>query len=178
LTEGLHDDIISISKYLIWRYLMPTHYKGDPKTVLALDTIIKFTRASSALEHRLLQHNALGQLTLTQFGVLETLYHLGPLCQGEISAKLLKSTGNVTLVLDNLEKVGLIVRTRDTQDRRKVILSLTSKGEDLISQVFPLQAEVIAQELSVLEPDEQRQLGQLCKKLGKGLEEPPSSNPE
>ena len=151
---------------------MPTHFHGDSKTGLALDTIIKFTRASSALEHRLLSHNVLGELTLSQFGVLETLYHLGPLCQGEISAKLLKSTGNVTLVLDNLEKAGLIVRTRDMQDRRKVNLSLTPQGEDLIARVFPLQAEIITQELSVLEPDEQRQLGQLCKKLGKGLEEP------
>ena len=147
---------------------MPTHFQGDPRTILALDTIIKFTRASSALEHRLLSHNALGDLTLSQFGVLETLHHLGPLCQGEISAKLLKSTGNVTLVLDNLEKAGLIARTRDTQDRRKVFLSLTPQGEALITRIFPLQAEVIAQELSVLEPEEQRQLGQLCKKLGKG----------
>ena len=156
---------------------MPTHFEGDPKTVLALDTIIKFNRASSALERRLLRHNALGELTLTQFGVLETLYHLGPLCQGEISAKLIKSTGNVTLVLDNLEKAGLIVRMRDVQDRRKVNLTLTPKGEDLIARVFPIQAEVITQELSVLEPEEQRQLGQLCKKLGKGLEQPPSSDP-
>ncbi len=156
---------------------MPTHFQGDPRTILALDTIIKFTRASSALEHRLLSHNALGDLTLSQFGVLETLHHLGPLCQGEISAKLLKSTGNVTLVLDNLEKAGLIARTRDTQDRRKVFLSLTPQGEALITRIFPLQAEVIAQELSVLEPEEQRQLGQLCKKLGKGLTEPSPSDP-
>jgi MarR family 2-MHQ and catechol resistance regulon transcriptional repressor len=157
---------------------MPTHFDGDARTTLALDTIIKFTRASSALERRLVRHNALGELTLSQFGVLDILYHLGPQCQGAISAKLLKSTGNVTLVLDNLEKAGLIVRTRDAQDRRKVNLSLTPRGEAVIARVFPLQAEIIAQELGVLDPDEQRQLGQLCRKLGKGLEEPPSSDPE
>jgi len=145
---------------------MPTHFKGEPNVVLALDTFIKFTRASSALENRLLRHNTLGDITLSQFGVLETLYHLGPMCQGEISTKLLKSSGNVTLVLDNLEKRNLVKRTRDTTDRRMVILSLTPEGEALIAHLFPLQAQVIAEEFSALSPEEQRQLGMLCKKLG------------
>jgi len=147
---------------------MPTHFQGDSKTVLALDTFIKFTRAASALENRLVHHNVLGEITMTQFGVLETLYHLGPLCQGAISNKLLKSSGNITLVLDNLERRGLVQRTRDTADRRMVILSLTPKGEELIAHLFPLQAAVIAEEFSALAPEEQEQLGRLCKKLGKG----------
>ena len=147
---------------------MPTHFQGDPKTVLALDTFIKFTRAASALENRLVHRNVLGELTMSQFGVLETLYHLGPLSQGAISTKLLKSSGNITLVLDNLERHGLVQRTRDVGDRRIVTLSLTPKGEELIARIFPLQAAVIAEEFSALEPEEQEQLGRLCKKLGKG----------
>ena len=99
---------------------MPTHYRGDPRTVLALDTFIKFTRAANALENRLAHHAQLNDLTMSQFGVLETLYHLGPLCQGEISTKLLRSSGNITLVLDNLEKHGLVERKRETTDRRSV----------------------------------------------------------
>ncbi len=155
---------------------MPTHFKGDPKTVLALDTFIKFTRAASALENRLAHHNVLGDLTMTQFGVLETLYHLGPLCQGAISSKLLKSTGNITLVLDNLERHGLVRRERDAQDRRMVNLSLTPKGEELIARIFPLQAAIIAEELAVLEPAEQELLGRLCKKLGLGKQADPAVN--
>jgi MarR family 2-MHQ and catechol resistance regulon transcriptional repressor len=147
---------------------MPTHFQGDPKTVLALDTFIKFTRAASALENRLVHRNVLGELTMSQFGVLETLYHLGPLSQGAISAKLLKSSGNITLVLDNLERHGLVQRTRDAGDRRIVTLSLTPTGAELIARIFPLQAAVIAEEFSALEPEEQEQLGRLCKKLGKG----------
>lgn len=157
---------------------MPTHYQGNPTTALALDTFTKFTRASSALDNRLARSNVLGELTLSQFGVLEILHHLGPQCQGVISAKLLKSTGNVTLVLDNLEKAGLIVRIRDTQDRRKVILSLTPTGEELIARVFPLQAEAITREMSILSVEEQRLLGELCKKLGKGLIASSSSEPD
>jgi len=70
---------------------MPTHFKGNPEQVLALDTYIKFTRATEALERRMIRCNHFGDLTLSQFGVLETLHHLGPLSQSEICGKLLKS---------------------------------------------------------------------------------------
>ena len=79
---------------------MPTHYQGSPESRLALDTFIKLTRAVNAFENRLYAHDVIEGLTPSQFGVLETLYHLGPLCQGEVSSKLLKSSGNITLVVD------------------------------------------------------------------------------
>ena len=148
---------------------MPTHYKGDPKSVLALDTYIKFTRAANAFESRLFQTRVLEDLSPSQFGVLETLYHLGPLCQGEISAKLLKSTGNVTLVLDNLEKRGLVKRVRETQDRRMVKIFLTPDGEVLIQHIFPHMVEAITTELNILTAEEQAQLGSLCRKLGRKI---------
>ena len=153
---------------------MPTHYKGDPKSVLALDTFIKFTRAANAFESRLYQSTVLEDLSPSQFGVLETLLHLGPLCQGELSAKLLKSTGNITLVLDNLEKRGLVKRVRQTEDRRMVKIVLTPEGEVLIQRVFPKMVKAITCDLAVLTAEEQAQLGYLCRKLGKKL----SSQPE
>ena len=152
---------------------MPTHYKGDPKSILALDTYIKFTRAANAFESRLFQTGILEDLTPSQFGVLETLYHLGPLCQGEVSAKLLKSTGNITLVLDNLEKRGLVRRVREIEDRRMVKIFLTPEGEVLIRRVFPLMVEAITQEFGMLTAEEQAQLGILCRKLGKKLVDQP-----
>ncbi len=154
---------------------MPTHYKGDPKSVLALDTFIKFTRAANAFESRLYQSTILEDLSPSQFGVLETLYHLGSLCQGELSAKLLKSTGNITLVLDNLEKRGLVKRVRQTEDRRMVKIVLTSEGEVLIQRVFPQMAEAITCDLAILTAEEQAQLGYLCRKLGKKLSVKPET---
>jgi MarR family transcriptional regulator, 2-MHQ and catechol-resistance regulon repressor len=154
---------------------MPTHYKGTPEEELALDTMIKFTRANSAFETRMLSHASLGDLTLSQFGVLEILYHLGPVCQGTLSQKLLKSSGNITLVLDNLEKHGLVRRIRSLEDRRMVMLELTAKGGSLIAEIFPRHVEVIVEEMSVLTPDEQRLLGELSKKLGIGRGLPAAS---
>jgi|WetSurMetagenome_2_1015567.scaffolds.fasta_scaffold502625_1 MarR family transcriptional regulator, 2-MHQ and catechol-resistance regulon repressor len=147
---------------------MPTHYEGDPKTVQALDTFIKFTRASSSLENRLFQRqDMLEDLTQSQFGVLETLYHLGSQCQGSISSKTLSSTGNMTLVVDNLEKRGLVRRSRDQADRRTVMVHLTEEGKTVIERVFPKVAAIIEEEFRVLTPEEQVTLGTLCKKLGK-----------
>jgi MarR family 2-MHQ and catechol resistance regulon transcriptional repressor len=146
---------------------MPTHYKGSPKEVLALNTFIKLTRATDSVMARMFRRGTLEGITPTQFGVLETLHHLGPLCQGEISAKLLRSGGNITLVIDNLEKLGYVRRERDPEDRRLVRVSLTKEGEAFISRIFPAHAKVITEEMNTLSADEQKQLGVLCKKLGK-----------
>jgi len=146
---------------------MPTHFRGTPQQVLALDTFIKLTRATNSLMSRLAAYETLGDLTQSQFGVLETLLHLGPLSQTEICGKLLKSGGNVTLVIDNLEKRGWVHRDPDPEDRRITIVSLTPAGEALIRKVFPIHLQAIVDELSVLLPEEQKLLAQLCKKLGK-----------
>jgi len=146
---------------------MPTHYQGSAREVRALNAFIKLTRASDSLLSRLFRRGVVDPLTPTQFGVLETLYHLGPLCQGELSGKLLRSGGNITLVIDNLEKQELVRRERDKEDRRLVRVSLTPKGQALIQEIFPKQAAAIAEEMQALTPEEQDQLGALCKKLGK-----------
>jgi MarR family transcriptional regulator, 2-MHQ and catechol-resistance regulon repressor len=148
---------------------MPTHFKGSPQETLALNTFIKLTRSVESLTSRLSQRGTLGELTESQFGVLETLYHLGSMCQNQIAAKILKSSGNLTMVIDNLEKHGLVRRTRDLEDRRKVQVSLTDDGRQLIGHVFPGQVAAITEEMSALTPQEQETLGSLCRKLGQGI---------
>jgi MarR family 2-MHQ and catechol resistance regulon transcriptional repressor len=146
---------------------MPTHYKGTAQEILALDTFIKLTRATNSLMTRLAAHETLGDLTQSQFGVLESLLHLGPLSQTEIGSKQLKSGGNITMVVDNLEKHGLVRREVHPEDRRVTIVHLTPAGEELIRDIFPRHVLAIQEELGALTPEEQKALGSLCKKLGK-----------
>jgi MarR family 2-MHQ and catechol resistance regulon transcriptional repressor len=150
---------------------MPTHYSGSPQETLALNTFIKLTRSVNSLTSRLSQRGAQGDLTESQFGVLETLYHLGSMCQNQLASKILKSSGNLTMVIDNLEKRDLVRRVRDLEDRRKIQVQLTYEGRRLIMQVLPLQVSAITDELSVLSPQEQEMLGSLCRKLGQGKQE-------
>ena len=146
---------------------MPTHYKGTPQEKRTLDAFIKLTRATDSLVARLAQRKTWGNLTASQFGVLETLYHLGPMRPGEICAKQLKSGGNITFVVDNLQKRGLVQRDRDKNDRRVVVVSLTEAGQKAIEELLPKHVADLVEELSVLTPEEQETLGRLCRILGK-----------
>lgn len=145
---------------------MGTKYQGTPDEIRALNTYIKLTRAVNALEGRLNARACRGDLTISQFGVLEALYHLGRLSQREIGSKLLKSSGNITVVIDNLEKRGLVERERGVEDRRQVFVSLTPEGKDLIERVLPGHVAAIVAEMSVLTPEEQETLADLSKKVG------------
>lgn len=152
---------------------MATKYRGSPEERLALDSFIKLSRASESFDTRVLRHGTLENLTLTQFAVLEALLHLGALSQRDIGAKLLKSGGNITLVIDNLEKHGYVTRRRCETDRRLTFVELTPAGRTLIERVFPRHLAAIVHEMSVLSPDEQRTLGALLRKLGRGHADEP-----
>lgn len=145
---------------------MGTRYKGTDEEILALDAFIKLTRASDSVLARIMQVPTANNLTVSQFGTLEALYHVGPLCLGDIAQKILKSSGNVTTVIDNLQKRGLVRRERDTEDRRQIIVHLTEEGRELISTIFPEHVENVTLEMSILTADELEQLSRLCKILG------------
>lgn len=132
----------------------------------ALDAYTKLMRAAESVTARTSRAMAAAELTISQFGVLEALYHKGPLCQRDIATKILKSSGNITMVIDNLEKRGLVRRERDLQDRRYFTIHLTDAGNSLISEVFPNVLAAIKEEMSVLQQEEQEELGRLCRILG------------
>lgn len=133
----------------------------------ALATYVKLVRASDSVSSCAHGHLAAHNLTVSQFGVLEALLHKGPMCQKELADKLLKSGGNMTTVIDNLEKRRLVRRQRGSEDRRYIAVHLTDTGEELITRIFPDHAKGIAELLSVLTDAEQEQLAALCRKLGR-----------
>lgn len=145
---------------------MGTHYRGATNELRALDAYIKLLRAAESVVARAHRRTAC-DLTVSQFGVLESLLHLGPMHQRKIGSKLLKSGGNVTMVIDNLERRGLVERRRDQKDRRFVSVHLTPAGRKLISEVFPRHVGSVVEEMSPLDSKEQEALARLCRKLGR-----------
>jgi MarR family 2-MHQ and catechol resistance regulon transcriptional repressor len=135
-----------------------------------LDTFIKLSRCHDSVIACLAERNTIGDLTFSQFAVLEALYHLGHLTQGEISNKILKSTSNITTVIDNLERNGLVRRERNDKDRRVIHVHLTEAGTNKVEAVFPDHIAALVEIFSILSAREQQTLGALCKKLGKGKE--------
>ncbi len=146
---------------------MPTHYVGNPTEVRALDTWIKLNCSVESLVTRINQSNTMGGLTPTQFSVVEALFHLGPLPQCQLAARVFKSSGNMTLVIDNLEKLGLVSRQPDPNDRRVSVVALTSLGKQTVSMIFPQHAAEVTKLFEVLTAEEQRTLGEILRKLGK-----------
>jgi MarR family 2-MHQ and catechol resistance regulon transcriptional repressor len=149
---------------------MPTHFQGDAETVRALSAFINLVRATDSTIAKTTAHlEGLG-VTPGQFAVLEALLHLGPMCQHTLGEKLLRSGGNMTLVVDNLERHGWVRRERQ-QDRRMIQIHLTPKGRRLITRVFPEHAKMVAKVMSKLSAAEQEQLRKIARKLGRGADE-------
>lgn len=145
---------------------MGTKYEGTAAESRALDTYIKLRRAVNAVNRPESEQMRVAGLTESQFGVLEALLHLGPLCQRELASKVLKSAGNMTTVVDNLQRRGLVERKREADDRRVVTVSLTGRGEAVIRDAFPRVVTALVGAFSVLTAGEQKQLAALCRRLG------------
>ena len=145
---------------------MSTHYQGSDQEKLILDTWIKFNRAKLTLDQCLRRNiEGLG-LTLTQFGVMEILEHLGPLPMKTIGEKILMTSSNLVIVVDNLEKLGFVKREKNPDDRRSVLIHLTPAGKTRIKPVFQDHLQQLQALFQVLSESELQTLGSLCKTIG------------
>lgn len=107
-----------------------------------------------------------GSISHAQFTVLEALKRYGPMYQRDIARQILRTSASVNVVVDGLEKRGLVARVRSREDKRFVQVSLTKEGEDFIDAVLPLYMQRVREEFAVLTEAEQQELGRLCRKLG------------
>lgn len=147
---------------------MPSHHRGSARETLALTTYIQLVRAAESVSRRLLPGIAARTLTESQFGVLEALYHLGPMHQCDLAERILKTSGNMTVVIRNLERRALVRRSPGAGDRRFRLVQLTPSGTRLVRRAFPAHAAAVASEMAVLSQAEQRMLGRLCRRVGLG----------
>lgn len=145
---------------------MGTYYKGTAKEKLALNTFIKLIRSGNTLSSGINLILAKNSLTESQYNLLDALYHLGCLTQKELGKKLLKSGGNITMVIDNLEKQGLVERISGEKDRRTYTVHLTVKGKNKIKSVLPGIVKFIKNEMNILTENEQLEVQRLCKIIG------------
>jgi MarR family 2-MHQ and catechol resistance regulon transcriptional repressor len=144
------------------------NFKGSASEERALSAYVKLARAANtAMAYARVGLEEAG-LSLGQFAVLEALYHLGPLNLGDLARRVLTSSGNLTLVVDNLEKHGLVKRRQQGRDKRFVRATITRGGRRLIARIFPEHVRRITEVMGRLSPAEQEQLGALCRKLGTG----------
>lgn len=137
----------------------------------SLDLYIALSRASewvNAHGDRDIRSHGLNR---TEFGVLELLYHKGAQPIQQIGTKVLMSSGNITYVVDKLEKKQFVRRNTSSSDRRQILAEITDSGRAFIEEMFPQHTKIIEQAVAGLTAEEQRQASKLLKKLGKFAQE-------
>lgn len=132
---------------------------------LTLSTLVVFTRAEHTIHKKELEIVKEAGLTPAQFGVLEALYNKGDLRICELIEKILTTSGNITVVIKNLEKEGLIKKSPDPEDKRSCIISLTEKGKDVIENILPNHIKNIKGIFEVLTDEEKITLKNILKKF-------------
>lgn len=137
---------------------------GDNNSI-NLKMVIALSRTQTSFARILQQYLSDYNLTIAQFGVMEALYHLGDLKICELIEKTLSTSGNMTVVIRNLEKEALIERRVNNDDRRAFLIALTEKGRMLIKPVFEGHLTILDAFFDRLTADEREQLLALLKKL-------------
>jgi MarR family 2-MHQ and catechol resistance regulon transcriptional repressor len=131
----------------------------------ALQVWIALNRAQHAIDAPLRDQVAAHGLTMKQFAVLEVLLHKGPLPVGEVSERVLLTSGSMTYVLDQLEDDDLLIRRADPDDRRIQQVALTDTGRTLVEQVFPEHAQLLQSLMDALSTVEKETLFRLLHRL-------------
>ena len=109
----------------------------DKDTLLDLKTIIVLHKAERTIRNLEAQIFKKHNLTPTQFSVLETLYSKGELRIQDLIDSMLATSGNMTVVIKNMERDGWISRSCDPNDRRSFRIKLTDQGQKKIEAVLP-----------------------------------------
>jgi DNA-binding MarR family transcriptional regulator len=152
----------------------------DPHIQLALATwpqidptveaiVGRIEHASRHLDDEMRASLAHVGLTKEEFKVLMDL-HAGPQTHGALCRHLEVSTGAMTNRLDKLERAGLVSRSRDPDDRRGVLLTLTGAGAERLDSYIDRGARRERQLLEGLSAGDKRRLNELLAKLVDSLE--------
>src|SRR5581483_5020503 len=124
----------------------------------------KATKAAEAHARRCVEDSG---LCLSDFGVLEAIFHKGPLPISALRKKVLISSGSMTAAVDRLERGRLVERGSDAKDRRARIVHLTGKGRAMIRKVFAEHERDMEQVFAQFEGQERNTLGALLRKVGR-----------
>ncbi len=134
----------------------------------ALRLLMLMSHALRAVTRPAREHLKQADLSPTEFGVLEALYHKGPLPLSSLAERVLITGASMTYTVKELERRGLVRRRPSAEDQRFIFGELTDEGRALIARVFPAHAEGIRRAMRGLTRQEKRQAAELLKRLRLG----------
>lgn len=144
----------------------PEEAPASPDTEAALKLWVVLSRAHASISAHAAAHAADHGLSLTEFAILEVLYHRGRMVLGEIQRRILVSSGGITFLVDRLAEKGLVVRQECPEDRRAKYVALTREGTRMIREIFPSHARALTAAMRGLTLAEQQEATRLLRALG------------
>ena len=133
---------------------------------LSLKLFVVLTRALQSIEKKTIKEINSQGLNLTEFGVLELLYHKGDQPIQKIGQKILLASSSITYVVDKLEEKNYLKRRGCPTDRRVTYATITKEGKELMDEIFPKHKSFLQEIMGVLSSNEKRSTIEQLKKLG------------
>ncbi|MFS4580166.1 MarR family winged helix-turn-helix transcriptional regulator [Phaeobacter sp. C3_T13_0] len=120
--------------------------------------IVTLSRTVGAILKPLFRHISDAGFTPGQFSVLEVLHHKGPRTVTQLTEDVLSTSGNITVVIDNLLKAGWIEKQQGKDDARKRVVTLSPTGEEKIAAYYPAHKAELKRLLGTTSTSEKRAL--------------------
>jgi DNA-binding MarR family transcriptional regulator len=152
---------------------------ASPESVPALEACAAMGHAARLMHLAMERWAEKEGLSEMRLGILFMLRHAGdsvPL--GTLAAKLHVSPRNVTGLVDNLERDGLVARVPDLADRRSVLAQLTERGRDRVDALSAVAAERQSCLMAGFDEEELAQLRHFCLRLVMNLSQPLQTDKE
>ncbi|MFF7777427.1 MarR family winged helix-turn-helix transcriptional regulator [Streptomyces tanashiensis] len=150
--------------------MSPTQNEPQPGALAHLQSLPSWLAGRVAARGRSLVAEAIAAegLKLQHYAVLAAAVDEGPLAQADLVRRLGFDAKDVVLLLNHLEREGLLVREPDPCDRRKNAVTATPEGVRLLRSCAHLADEANERLLAPLDPDERRTLLALLTRVVQG----------
>jgi len=160
MTRKKHADLV--------QYIINQWHQFDPQLDTSGTEIIgRIVRISSIVGRSVDKNLDRFQMTVGEFDVLAALARekKQELMPKQLQDLILISSGGLTNRIDQLEKKGLIERSPNPNDRRSLLVKLTSTGLELLKEVAPTHLEIERQFIHALNEEEYAELRKLLGKI-------------
>lgn len=136
------------------------------KREIRVDMWVKLSRAYLTMNKKVVENIKNFGLTGPQFSALDILGVHEKLSLSEIGEKMLVSGANITMVIDNLEKLGYVKRIQNQGDRRVILVQITESGKNKLTSILQPHIDFVSGLTKSISENEAKQLAELLKKLG------------
>jgi DNA-binding MarR family transcriptional regulator len=140
----------------------------QPKPFPSLEamTFVNLLRTSSMFVGQLNDELKAAELTQPQYNVLRILRGAGPegLPSGEVGMRMVSRDPDITRLLDRMETRGLVIRGRDTTDRRVITVTITNEGREVVDSLDKPIRQLHARQIGQLSRAELAMLNTLLEK--------------